>query len=134
MNNELFGNFSLLHADWGVLIKFFILVIVLIFFAVFIYDRFIQRKNQLLINYPLIGRLRYLFYALRGPMRQYFGDETFYDSFEKLNWVNKVAAKKNPYLSFSPTKPYGNQHTLFKHANFVKEIDEVDEISFCYFW
>ena len=126
MNNELFGNFSLLHADWGVLIKFFILVIVLILFTVFIYDRFIQRKNQLLINYPLIGRLRYLFYALRGPMRQYFGDETFFDSFEKLNWVNKVAAKKTPYLSFSPTKPYGNQHTLFKHANFVKEIDEVD--------
>ena len=126
MNSELFVNFSLLHADWGVLIKFFALVIVLILFAVFIYDRFVQRKNQLLINYPLIGRMRYLFYALRSPMRQYFGDETFYDSFEKLNWINKVATKKIPYLSFSPSKPYGNQKTLFKHANFVKETDEVE--------
>ena len=81
-------------------------------------------------NYPLIGRMRDLFYALRGPMRQYFGDETFYDSFEKLEWVNKVASGKNPYLSFSPTKPYGNQKTLFKYANFVKEVDEVQE-EFC---
>jgi glutamate synthase domain-containing protein 2 len=128
MNNEkVFANFPLLAADWGVLIKVLLVVVFLVLFAMFIYDRFIQRKNQLLINYPLIGRMRYLFYALRGPMRQYFGDETFYDSFEKLEWVNKVARGKNPYLSFSPTKPYGNQKTLFKHANFVKEVDEVQE-------
>jgi glutamate synthase domain-containing protein 2 len=128
MNNEkVFANFPLLDADWGVLIKVLLVVVFLVLFAMFIYDRFIQRKNQLLINYPLIGRMRYLFYALRGPMRQYFGDETFYDSFEKLEWVNKVARGKNPYLSFSPTKPYGNQKTLFKHANFVKEVDEVQE-------
>jgi len=131
MNSEkLFANFPLLSADWGVLIKVLLLVTFIVLFAMFIYDRFIQRKNQLLINYPLIGRMRYLFYALRGPMRQYFGDETFYDSFEKLEWVNKVASGKNPYLSFSPTKPYGNQKTLFKHANFVEEVDEVQE-EFC---
>jgi len=128
MNNEkIFANFPLLAADWGVLLKVLMVAIFLVLFALFIYDRFIQRKNQLLINYPLIGRLRYLFYMLRNPMRQYFGDETFYDSFEKLEWVNKVARAKNPYLSFSPTKPYGNQKTLFKHANFVKEVDEVQE-------
>jgi glutamate synthase domain-containing protein 2 len=69
--------------------------------------------------------MRYFFYLLRSPMRQYFGDETFYDSFEKLNWINKVAAGKNPYLSFSPTTPYANQKTLFKNANFVKETAEV---------
>ena len=128
MNNEkLIANFPLLAADWGVLLKVMAVVILLVLVGMFIYDRFIQRKNQLLINYPLIGRMRYLFYALRGPMRQYFGDETFYDSFEKLLWVNKVASNKSPYLSFSPTKPYGNQKTLFKHANFVKEVSEVQE-------
>jgi glutamate synthase domain-containing protein 2 len=103
------------------------MVILLVMLGVFIYDRFIQRKNQLLINFPLIGRMRYLFYMLRGPMRQYFGDETYYDSFEKLLWVNKVSAGESPYLSFSPTKPYGNQKTLFRHANFVKEIEEVQQ-------
>ena len=128
MNKEnLMEHFSLFASDWSVLIKLGIVVILVIFIIVAIYDRFIQRKNQLLINYPLIGRLRYFFYMLRGPMRQYFGDETFYDSFEKLLWINKVAKKESPYLSFSPTKPYANQMTLFKHANFVKEIDEVEE-------
>jgi len=128
MNKEdLLAHFPLFAADWGVLLKLLILLLLLVMIAVAIYDRFIQRENQLLINYPLIGRMRYLFYMLRNPMRQYFGDETFYDSFEKLQWINKVARKANPYLSFSPTKSYANQKTLFKHANFVKEVDEVQK-------
>lgn len=128
MNSEkLFSNFPLLSADWGVLFKVLMVIVLLVLIAMFIYDRFIQRKNQLLINFPLIGRMRYVFYMLRGPMRQYFGDETFYDSFEKLEWINKVASGENPYLSFSPTKPYGNQKVLFKHVNFVKEVSEVQE-------
>jgi len=126
MNNEkFFAHFPLLASDWGVLLKVMVVIILIVFFGMYIYDRFVQRKNQLLINYPLIGRLRYFFYMLRNPMRQYFGDETYYDSFEKLEWINKVSKGKSPYLSFSPTKPYGNQKTLFKHANFVKEINEV---------
>jgi len=128
MNKEtLLAFFPMFTQDWSVLIKVLLSVLALIMFATLIYDRYIQRKNQLLINYPLIGRMRYLFYMLRNPMRQYFGDETFYDSFEKVEWVNKVAKKENPYLSFSMTKPYGNQKMLFRHANFVKELDEVDE-------
>ena len=128
MNKEnLLAYFPLFAADWGVLLKLLIIVLLLVMIAVAIYDRFIQRENQLLINYPLIGRMRYLFYMLRNPMRQYFGDETFYTSFEKLEWINKVASKENPYLSFSPTKSYANQKTLFKHANFVKEVDEVQK-------
>ena len=126
MNNEtFFSQFTLLNADWGILLKLLLLVLLIVLIGIAIYDRFIQRKNQLLINYPLVGRLRYLFYMLRNPMRQYFGDETYYDSFEKLEWINKVSEGKSPYLSFSPTKPYGNQKTLFKHANFVKEVHEV---------
>jgi glutamate synthase domain-containing protein 2 len=126
MNKEnLLSYFSVLSADWMILVKLFVIVLSLLMIAIAVYDRFIQRKNQLLINYPLIGRMRYLFYLLRNPMRQYFGDETYYDSFEKLDWINKVSEGKNAYLSFSPSHPYGNQKTLFKHANFVKEIKEV---------
>ena len=128
MNEEnLLVYFPLFTSDWSVLVKLLLTVLLIVFIAIAIYDRFIQRKNQLLINYPLIGRMRYLLYMLRNPMRQYFGDETFYDSFEKLVWINKVSREENPYLSFSPTAPYGNQKTLFKHANFVKEIDEVEK-------
>lgn len=126
MNKEVFiWQFPLLHADWFVLFKLLTIVLLIILIAIAIYDRFVQRKNQLLINYPLIGRMRYLFYLLRNPMRQYFGDETYYDSFEKLEWINKVSHGENAYLSFSPAAPYGNQKTLFRHANFVKEIHEV---------
>ena len=125
-NDSILTHFPLFLADWGVFLKLLIVLFFLVLLAVAIYDRFIQRKNQLLINYPLIGRLRYFFYLLRNPMRQYFGDETYYDSFEKLDWINKVSQGRSPYLSFSTTKPYGNQKRLFKHANFVKEIHEVD--------
>ena len=100
MNSALFGDFNVLTADWSILFKLFLIMIFIILLAVAAYDRYIQRENQLLINYPLIGRLRYFFYALRGPMRQYFGDETFFDSFEKLNWVNNVAAKKTHIFLF----------------------------------
>jgi len=92
MNKEnLLSYFTVLSADWTILIKLLFIVLILLMIAIAIYDRFIQRKNQLLINYPLIGRMRYLFYLLRNPMRQYFGDETYYDSFEKLDWINKVS-------------------------------------------
>ncbi|MCO4846032.1 MAG: FMN-binding glutamate synthase family protein [Sulfurovum sp.] len=128
MNEEnLLVYFPLFASDWSILVKLLLTVLFIVLISVAIYDRFIQRKNQLLINYPLIGRLRYFFYLLRNPMRQYFGDETFYGSFEKIDWINKVSEGKSPYLSFSPTKPYGNQKTLFKHANFVKEVDEVEK-------
>ncbi|HEY9189972.1 MAG TPA: FMN-binding glutamate synthase family protein [Sulfurovum sp.] len=128
MNDKnIFSSFSLLGSEWSILVKLLLLALLFVMVSVAIYDRYIQRKNQLLINYPLIGRMRYFFYLLRNPMRQYFGDETFYDSFEKLDWINKVSEAKSPYLSFSPTTPYTNQKTLFKHANLVKELGEVDE-------
>ena len=126
-NDNFFNNFALIGYDWGMIGKFLFIILLLVLVSVAIYDRYIQRKNQLLINYPLIGRMRYFFYLLRGPMRQYFGDETFYDSFEKLQWIDNVARSKNPYLSFSTTKPYANQKILFRHANFVNELDQVQE-------
>jgi len=62
MNKDnFFNNLPLFSADWTLLIKVLLVILVLVLFAMFIYDRFIQRKNQLLINYPLIGRMRYFF-------------------------------------------------------------------------
>ncbi len=119
--------YSIFSYDWSVFIKILFLIIILILINIYIYDRFVQRENQLLINYPLIGRLRYIFYFIRDPMRQYFGDETFFDSFEKIEWVNKVSHNEKPYISFSPAKPYANEKWLFKHANIVKELSEVEK-------
>ncbi len=93
----------------------------------FIYDRYIQRENQLLINYPLIGRLRYLFYALRDPMRQYFGDEKFYESFDKVKWVYDSAERKPAYASFSPGQPQKSARLSIKNANCVLNTQDVSD-------
>lgn len=121
-------NFSqnLFSYDWSLFFKIILVFVFIILINVFIYDRFVQRENQILINYPLFGRLRYFFYLLRDPMRQYFGDETYYDSFEKLDWVDKASHNKSLLYSFSMTKPYSKSSLLFKHANIVLNSDEVD--------
>ena len=99
-----------------------------------IYDKFIQRKHQLLINYPVIGRLRYFFEALREPFRQYFGDEKFYESKDKVDWVYKAANDLANYSSFSPTQPQENPKFLMKHSNSPLNDDEVNQELFCNIW
>ena len=113
--------------DWSTFFKGASLVLLLLLFIIYLYDRFIQRHNQLLINYPLIGRLRYLFHLLRDPMRQYFGDEVFYDTYEKVDWVNKAAYGKKRYYSFSLTEPSDPKKSKLIHANSVLNIEEVEE-------
>lgn len=93
----------------------------------FIYDRYIQRENQLLINYPLIGRMRYIFYALRDPMRQYFADEKFYESFDKVKWVYDSAERKSAYASFSPGQPQKGPRLSVKNANCVLNTNDVSD-------
>ena len=79
-----------------------------------VYDKYIQREHQLLINYPLIGRFRYFFEAVREPFRQYFGDENFYESKDKIDWVYNAAHDKAGFASFSPTQPQPNPKFLLK--------------------
>ena len=96
----------------------------------FIYDRYVQRKHQLLINYPVIGRFRYLFEALREPLRQYFAEETFYESRDKVEWVYKAAKDVPNYQSFSVSQPFSGSRFVLKHSANVKNEDEVsDEMS-----
>lgn len=109
------------------LLKTVLFIFIILSIVLFIYDRFIQRKDQLLINYPLIGRLRYLFYLLRDPMRQYFGDEKFYESFDKVKWVYNAATGKSPYTSFSPGQPQKSARLSIKHANCVLNMEEVSD-------
>ena len=109
------------------MIKAFLVLFVVISIVLFIYDRYIQRENQLLINYPLIGRMRYIFYALRDPMRQYFGDEKFYESFDKVKWVYDSAERKSAYASFSPGQPQKSARISIKNANCVLNTEDVSD-------
>ncbi len=102
-------------------------VLVFIFVNWYIYDKYVQRKHQLLKNYPIIGRLRYVLEEVREPFRQYFGDEKFYESKDKLDWVYKAARDLPNYSSFSPSQPLPKPKFMIKHANIVLNDDEVGD-------
>ena len=102
-------------------IVFFVVII-----AWYIYDKYVQREHQLLVNYPIIGRLRYFFEEVREPFRQYFGDEKFYESKDKLDWVYKASRDVPNYTSFSPSQPLAKPKFMIKHANIVLNDDEVE--------
>jgi len=93
----------------------------------FIYDRFVQRKHSLLINYPVIGRFRYLFEAAREPLRQYFAEETYYESRDKIDWVYKASKNVPNYKSFSVDQPFNVDRFIVKHATNVLNDDEVSD-------
>ncbi len=115
---------------WEFLTHFAEVIIVVLFIALiilFIYDRYVQRKHQLLINYPIIGRFRYFFEALREPLRQYFAEETFYESRDKIDWVYKAAKDRPNYQSFSVAQPFSGSRFIVKHSVNVKNDDEVSD-------
>ncbi len=91
----------------------------------YLYDRFVQREHTLLINYPIVGRLRYFFEAVREPFRQYFGNEDIFDSRDKIEWVYKAARDKSTFISFSPSDPQKNPKFMLKHAFAPLNDDEV---------
>ena len=107
--------------------EFFIVAFTLGIAFLFIHDRYIQRKRALLINYPVIGRFRYLFEALREPLRQYFAEENVYESKDKVDWVYKAAKDLPNYQSFSVTQPFNQARFIIKHVTNVLNEDEVDE-------
>jgi glutamate synthase domain-containing protein 2 len=106
--------------------EIFLYITVTLVILVIINDRYIQRKHQLLINYPLIGRMRYFFEAIREPFRQYFADETFYESKDKVDWVYKSSYNNNAFVSFSPNQRLKNPKFLIKHSNAPLNNDEVN--------
>lgn len=109
------------------LFEFLILALIVISVMLYVYDKYVQRKHALLVNYPVIGRFRYLFEALREPLRQYFAEETFYDSKDKVDWVY-TAAKDNPnYKSFSVSQPFSGARFVIKHATNVLNDSEVSD-------
>jgi len=121
---------SLLQEAWNFFvyfIEFFVLAALLALFALYIYDRYVQRQHALLINYPVIGRMRYIFEALREPLRQYFSDETFYESKDKVDWVYKAAKDKPNYQSFSVNQPFAGSRFIIKHSSSVLNQEEVSD-------
>ncbi len=119
-----------IHAAWDILInfiEFFLLAGIVGLIALFIYDKYVQRRSALLINYPVIGRVRYAFEALREPLRQYFAEETFYESKDKVDWVYKAAKDLPNYQSFSVAQPFSGSRFVIKHSPNVLNEEEVSD-------
>ncbi len=119
-----------IHSVWELLahfMEFFVLVGLIALIMLYVYDKYVQRSHALLINYPIIGRFRYLFEALREPFRQYFGEETFYDSKDKVDWVYKAAKNVPNYKSFSISQPFSGSRFIIKHVSNVLNDNEVNE-------
>ncbi|MFA6188218.1 MAG: FMN-binding glutamate synthase family protein [Sulfuricurvum sp.] len=100
-------------------------IIPILLFILFVHDRYVQRRHQLLVHYPVIGRMRYLFEALREPMRQYFANEAFYDSRDKIDWVYKAAKNVPNFMSFSLTQPFNGSRFIVKHSSHVLNESEL---------
>ena len=60
-------------------------------------------------------------------MRQYFGDEKFYESFDKVKWVYDASERKKNYTSFSPGQPQKSARLSFKNANCVLNIEDISK-------
>jgi glutamate synthase domain-containing protein 2 len=103
------------------------LCLVIIIIAWYIHDKYVQRTHQILVNYPIIGRLRFVFQEFREPFRQYFGDEKFYESMDKLDWVYNASRDKINFASFSPAQPLPKPKFMLRHTNIVLNDDEVDD-------
>ncbi len=119
-----------LHFIWSIFIdfiEFFILAGIVASAMLYVYDKYVQRRHALLINYPVIGRFRYLFETLREPLRQYFAEETFYDSKDKVDWVYTAAKDRPNYKSFSVAQPFSGARFVIKHSNSVLNDDEVSD-------
>jgi glutamate synthase domain-containing protein 2 len=121
---------NIVDAIWSFFLEFlefFLLGLIVVIAVMYFYDKYVQRKHALLINYPVIGRFRYFFEALREPLRQYFAEETFFESKDKVDWVYKAAKDKPNYQSFSVNQPFSGARFIIKHASSVLNEDEVSD-------
>jgi len=86
------------------------LIIVGLLLLITIYDRFFQRKNLVMANFPLAGRMRYVFHELRPFFRQYFGDDNSWAPRIIIDWVLSVSEGRTGYFSFDKFDTTGHLH------------------------
>lgn len=101
----------------------------MIFGSIAIYDRFIQKQNLILTNFPLIGRVRYIAHHLRPFIRQYFGNDNDFIPNIIIDWINKVSSGKSGYYGFDifdSTHSLHNGNFQMVHAAAPKNEDEMD--------
>lgn len=111
-------NFILILADlvWNFFSSVFLILLVLAglvlagLFLLFINDRWLQNKNLVIGNFPVLGRFRYLAHELRPFFRQYFGDDDAFTPRIIIDWILDVANGKSGYFAFDKFDTTGQLH------------------------
>jgi len=91
----------------------------------------IQTKHTLLRNYPLIGRLRWLFEDERSKIQQYFIEDdtngTPYNREKRSDVYQKSKEEINTTPFGTNLDVYANGYEFIKHSMYPKDITEVKE-------
>ena len=77
-------------------------VVLLVLVAIAVRDR-LQKSHTIVSNFPLVGRFRYWFEELGGPLRQYIvtgNDEERPFSRDQRRWIYASSKKENSYFGF----------------------------------
>lgn len=106
------------------LIGFSLLALILLF----INDRYLQKKNVVIAQFPVVGRFRYLFHELRPFFRQYFGDDNAFTPRLIIDWVLNVAKGDSGYFAFDKFDTtqtlHNGQHQMI-HSPTPLNVDEM---------
>lgn len=86
------------------------------------YDAFLQKKHAIRINFPLVGRFRYLFEHLGPPLRQYWiasDKEELPFNRDERRWIYATSKGENNDFGFGTTEQlYKIGHPIIKQSTF----------------
>src|SRR5262249_14728689 len=77
-------------------------IVVVLLLALVVHDRR-QKQHAIISNFPIVGRFRFWFESLGGPLRQYIvtgNDEERPFSRDQRRWIYASAKKENNYFGF----------------------------------
>ena len=100
--------------------------------AIALYDAFINKKHSITKNFPVLGRLRYLFERFRPEIRQYFiEDDRNGLPFNRAdrNYVYRSAKGENNMSGFGSDADFNvSGHFVILQSEFPKNGDDTDVV------
>ncbi|MFC0605005.1 FMN-binding glutamate synthase family protein [Winogradskyella pulchriflava] len=100
---------------------------IIIILAILAFIDIIQKKHTIRHNFPVIGRIRYLFEGIGPEIRQYFvannREELPFNRIER-SWVYASSKNENNYEGFGTDRDiYAHQHIFINNAMFPFKIE-----------
>ncbi len=105
-----------------------IAIVILLLVIVTVHDRFFEKKNLVIGNFPLLGRGRYVMHELRPFFRQYFGDDDAFAPRIIIDWILDLTKGKSGYFAFDKFDTTGHLHDgthQMIHSSSPLNMDEI---------